>query len=233
MATDIEREPTPAVTLITLVIVSDVRLYREGIAAALAHRGRIAVLATASSVAEALDHMRSLHPDVVVVDMAMRDSLAGIRSLATRTPATKIVAFAVDELESEIASCAEAGVSGYVPCDASVDDLAVTIESVSREESPCSPRVAATLFRHIAALASGGRPAGRSAALSHREQQTLALIRGGLSNKEIAQKLTIEVATVKNHVHSLLAKLGVTTRGEAAALPQCAGIRSRVTQSQR
>jgi len=230
--TDIEREP--AVTQITLVIVSDVRLYREGIAAALAHRGRIAVLATASSVAESLDCVRSLSPDVVVVDMAIRDSLAGIRSLATRTtPGTKIVAFAVDELESEIASCAEAGVSGYVPCDASVDDLAATIESVSREESPCSPRVAATLFRHIAALANGGRTAGQTAALSHREQQTLALIRGGLSNKEIAQKLTIEVATVKNHVHSLLAKLGVTTRGEAAALPQCAGIRSRVTQSHR
>jgi DNA-binding NarL/FixJ family response regulator len=218
------------VSRITLVVVSDVRLYRDGIAAALARRDTISVVGAVSSVADALRLIGQTAPGVVVFDMATRDSLAGIRTLAANLPASKIVAFAVDDLESEIVSCAEAGVAGYVPCEASVDDLASTVESVSREESPCSPRVAATLFRRIATLAASLPGAGGGALLSNRERQILTLIRSGLSNKEIAQKLTIEVATVKNHVHSLLGKLGVTTRAEAAARQQTAGLRSRVTR---
>jgi len=214
---------------ITLVVISDVRLYREGVAAALARRDGIAVVGSAANcAADGLAEVSALRPDVVIVDMAMRDSLAGIRALATLAPATKIVVFAVDELESQIVPCAEAGVSGYVPCDASIDDLASTVESVVREESPCSPRIAATLFRRIATL-SAAAGAGTGAVLSARERQILMLIRGGLSNKEIAQKLAIEVATVKNHVHSVLGKLGVTTRAEAAACAQRVGLRSRTS----
>jgi two-component system, NarL family, nitrate/nitrite response regulator NarL len=211
---------------ITAAIISDVRLYREGIAGALSHRGRISVAAVASSIDEAFGLLAEVRPDVIVVDMAMRGSLDAVRVLSARLPETKIVAFAVDDLEAQIASCAEAGISGYVPCDASIDDLEAMIESVSREESPCSPRVAAALFRHIATLASGVR-ASTATALSQREQQILTLIRSGLSNKEIAHKLNIEVATVKNHVHNLLTKLGVSTRAEAAAHAEPAAFRSR------
>jgi two-component system nitrate/nitrite response regulator NarL len=215
--------------VVTVVIVSDVRLYRDGIAAALARRDTISVVGAAGRVAEAVGQIESLAPAVVVFDMAMRDSLAGIRTLAAGAFHSRIVAFGVDEHGSDVVSCAEAGVAGYVPCEASIDDLAATVEGVSREESPCSPRVAATLFRRIAALAATtGHTSGGGAVLSHREEQILALIRRGLSNKEIAQQLTIEVPTVKNHVHSLLGKLGVTTRAEAAAQRQPAGIRSRL-----
>ena len=214
--------------MINVVVVSDVRLYREGIAAALARRDTIAVVGVAAGVPEALCQVESSKPDVVVFDMATRDSLGGIRALAASATHSRIVAFGVDEHGSDIVSCAEAGVAGYVPCEASIDDLASTVEGVSREESPCSPRVAATLFRRIALLAAGaGRPSGTAAVLSHREQQILSLIRAGLSNKDIAQQLTIEVATVKNHVHSLLGKLGVTTRAEAAARQQPGGSRLR------
>jgi DNA-binding NarL/FixJ family response regulator len=223
------RALNPDVRPITLVVVSDVRLYREGIAAALGHRATIAVVGTAGSVAEALRQIGSSDPDVVVFDMATHDSLDGVRTLAASMPHCKIVAFAVDELGSAITSCAEAGVAGYVPCEASMDDLAATVEGVSREEPPCSPRVAAALFRRIAALAAGTSGAvSVGAHLSMREQQVLALIRDGLSNKEIAQKLTIEVATVKNHVHRVLGKLGVATRAEAAAQHHGAGFRSRM-----
>lgn len=226
--------PTPELRPITIVVVSDVRLYREGITAALDRRSTITVVGAVSNVTEALRQIRSTEPDVVVFDMTTRDSLDGVRTLAASAPHCKIVAFAVDELESVIASCAEAGVAGYVPCEASIEDLAATVEGVSRDEPPCSPRVAATLFRRIAALAAGTHGAVSSGAvLSNREQQVLMLIRGGLSNKEIAQRLTIEVATVKNHVHSLLGKLGVATRAEAAAQHHDAGLRSRMTHRSR
>ena len=213
--------------MITVVVVSDVRLYREGLAAAFGRRETISVAGTAATVAEASLHLRTHAPDVVIVDMAMRDSIDAVRALAA-VSAAKVVAFGVDELESTIVSCIEAGVAGYIPCEASIDDLVATIEGVCREQPPCSPRVTAALFRRVAALAaaSAAAPAGGTA-LSARERQILALIRDGLSNKEIAQRLVIEVTTVKNHVHSLLGKLGVATRAEAAAQHHAAGIRSR------
>ena len=215
---------------IKIIIVSDVRLYREGIAAALS-RDAFAVVGTATGCSPAaLGHVYAVPCDVVIVDMATRDSLAGIHTLADAMPHAKIIVFAVDDEAAQIVSCAEAGVAGYVPCDASLEELALTIRSVVREESPCSPRVAATLFRRIAALANEASRSGHSpTGLSAREEQILSLLRRGLSNKEIAQQLAIEVATVKNHVHSVLGKLGVTTRGEAAAFDRRSGVRSRTS----
>jgi len=199
-------------------LVSDVRLYREGVESALQRREAIEVSGTASTISDAIDRVAASDPAVIIVDMATRDSVSGIRALAAAAPRSKIVAFAVDEQASDIPSYAEAGIAGYVPCDASIDDLAATIESVTRDEAPCSPRVAGALFKRIAILAAGAAPAAQSPALSQREREILALIRNGLSNKDIARALTIEVATVKNHVHSLLTKLKVSTRAQAAAL---------------
>ena len=104
-----------------------------------------------------------------------------------------------------------------------------TVESVIRGEAFCSPQVAGALFKRIAALAAEARPAESFGLLSRREQEILALVRSGLSNKEIAVRLTIEVATVKNHIHSVLTKLHVGTRAQAASLAQPAPIRSRAT----
>jgi len=199
-------------------LVSDVRLYREGVESALRRREAIDLVGAARNMSEALDRIGEIDPAVIIVDVATRDSLAGIRALAAAAPRSKIVAFAVDEQASDIPSYAEAGIAGYVPCDASIDDLAATIESVMRDEAPCSPRVAGALFKRIATLASGSAPVLPQPALSQREHEILALIRNGLSNKDIARTLTIEVATVKNHVHSLLTKLNVSSRAEAAAI---------------
>ena len=199
-------------------LVSDVRLYREGVESALRRRETIDVIGTAGNVADAIDRVPALNPDVIIVDVAMRDSVAGIRALVAASPRSKIVAFAVDEQVADVPSFAEAGVAGYVPSDASIDDLAATIESVTRDEAPCSPRVGGALFKRVATLAATAAPVVYAPALSQREHEILSLIRHGLSNKDIARTLTIEVATVKNHVHSLLTKLNVSTRAEAAAI---------------
>jgi two-component system nitrate/nitrite response regulator NarL len=227
MAMEARVEPRPDLSRIRALLVSDVRLYREGVEAALGRRDAIDVVGTASTIGEAIERVAVLDPAVIIVDVATRDSLSGIRLLAAAAPRSKIVAFAVDEAASDIPSYAEAGVAGYVPCDASIDVLASTIESVTREEAPCSPRVGGALFRHIATLAAAAAPL-RDSRLSQREHEILGLIRSGLSNKDIARALTIEVATVKNHVHSLLQKLHVSTRAEASALGQSTATRSRV-----
>lgn len=225
----------PERSRIRAFLVSDVRLYREGVEAALGRRDTIDVVGTASDIPGAIDRVAALAPTVIIVDIATHDSLSGIRRLAAAAPRSKIVAFAVDERKADIPAYAEARIAGYVPSEASLDDLAMTIASVTRDEAPCSPRVAGALFKRIARLAAampaGATPAVEPPALSQREHEILALIRSGLSNKEISQALTIEVATVKNHVHSLLTKLKVSTRVEAAVFARSMCVRSKVTRS--
>jgi DNA-binding NarL/FixJ family response regulator len=121
--------------------------------------------------------------------------------------------------EHRILACAEAGASGYVPHDASLEELLTVVQAVAQGELLCSPRMAASLFRRLAALASAGT--GRDhqvvGTLTDREREITLLLERQLSNKDIARTLHIEVATVKNHVHNILHKLGVATRTEAAA----------------
>jgi DNA-binding NarL/FixJ family response regulator len=126
-----------------------------------------------------------------------------------------VVALAAPESEEDIIALAEAGVLGYVTRDESLDNLVTTIESVARDEMACSPWMATVLVRRVQALAAE-RP-GPTQRLTAREAEILELIAQGLSNKEIAARLFIEVTTVKNHVHNILEKLGVSRREEAVA----------------
>jgi two-component system, NarL family, nitrate/nitrite response regulator NarL len=127
-----------------------------------------------------------------------------------------VVALGVSEDPDEVLECAEAGVAGYVSRRATVEDLVKTIEGVERGELCCSPRMAAEMFHRVAALAAG-QAAARLFPLTVREQAIVQLISRGLSNKEIAHALSIEVATVKTHVHHILEKLGVPRRAAVAA----------------
>jgi DNA-binding NarL/FixJ family response regulator len=140
-----------------------------------------------------------------------------IRAVRRQLPAIKVVAFAVEELENILIRCAEAGVSGYVTCDASLDELVSVIRSVVREEYVCPPRIAAMLLRRLASPGDQGDSTVNTAILTSRERQVLRYICEGLSNKEIAHTCNISEATVKTHVHHLLEKLKVSSRSEAAA----------------
>jgi DNA-binding NarL/FixJ family response regulator len=202
---------------IRVLLVADVRLYREGLADSLTSRGRLTVCGTSGTRAEALAGVSSLQPDVVAIDTAMRESLEVIRDLRRHRSQAKILAFAVDESSSDVLDCAEAGATGYVAADASLDDLVLAIERIAREELVCSPRVAARLFDRISRSADPSPASSSFHGLTIRERQVLELIREGYSNKEIGQKLNIAEPTVKNHVHHLLAKLDVPSRGQAAA----------------
>ena len=210
--------------MIRVVIVADIRLYREGVARVLARHPRIRVVGAADGATSVEQLLANGRTDVVLLDMATANSTSLIRTLAAAAPDVKVIALGLSERESDVIECAEAGISGYVTGDASLDDLAETIESVERGEMPCSPRVAATLLRRVAALAAQQNTRPNDVALTRRELQILHLIDEGLSNKEIAERLFIEVATVKNHVHNILEKLNVQRRGEAAARSRSFGL---------
>ena len=145
------------------------------------------------------------------------ESVDFVRTLQLTAPEVKTVVFGVEGDEAEIVAFAQAGVAGYVPSDASMDVLTSAIAGVKGGDLVCPPLVAATILRHVGATAGGVRSTRPADNLTSRELEVLALIDAGLSNKEIAVRLRIEVATVKNHVHHLLEKLHVSSRAEAAA----------------
>ena len=213
----VEHAPSSGTAVVRVLVIAGVRLYREGMSFNLANRPGLKVVGSAATRAEALPLITNLRPAVVVLDMAAERSLDLVRAIKEIDALVKIVAFAVEEHEPEIIACAEAGVDGYVSCEGSMDDLTATIAGVTRGELICSPKVAATLLRRVGALANGVRNPHVTDGLTSRECEVLGLIDEGLSNKEIAVRLRIEVATVKNHVHNLLEKLHVTSRGEAAS----------------
>jgi two-component system nitrate/nitrite response regulator NarL len=201
-----------------IIIVSDARLYREGLALSLARVDRIVVVGVADTVASALICIEANNPDVILLDFAMPDALVLPDAIAGARLPAKVVAFSVAETEDEICECAEAGIAGYVARNGSKEDLIAAVENAVRGEVICSPRAAASLFRRLAAHVRTTRQRPREAALTSREQDIIALIDKGLSNKEIARQLKISLPTVKNHVHHILEKLQVRRRGAAAAL---------------
>jgi DNA-binding NarL/FixJ family response regulator len=201
---------------VSVLIVADVRLYRESLALMLSSRGFVSMAGAATRL-DGLTKARELRPGVAIVDIASRGALEFISALRQESVRPKILGLAVDEETSDVIECAEAGADGYVTADATIEDLERAIDRVGHEELLCSPRIAATLFRR---LAIGGIRAVAGAsedALTNRERQIWNFIGQGLSNKEIAAALNISILTVKNHVHHLLGKLNVSTRSQAAS----------------
>jgi DNA-binding NarL/FixJ family response regulator len=203
-----------------VVIISSIRLYRDGLAEVLSQQVDIVVVGTVGHPAAGLDTLTELDPDVVLVDLGTPDGLAILRQVVQGQPRARVVALGLPETESHVIACAEAGAAGYVPREATLDDLVRAIRAAERGEIQCSPEVAAGLFRRLARWARNDPAGARETPvtrLTRREREVADLIAQGLSNKEIAVRLGIELATVKNHVHNLLEKLRVHRRGEAAA----------------
>lgn len=206
-----------AAALISVFIVSEVRLYRDGIGRLLEHGTGIRVAGTAGTHREALPLLRVDAPDIVLLDAPLHEGPTVLRDIGV--PAQKAVILGVVEREEEVIAWAEAGAAGYVSRDGSSEDLTATIRAVARGETLYSPRMVAALLRRLATLAQD-IPPPRSEVderLTPRERQVAHLIGQGLSNKEIARRLCISLPTVKNHVHNILQKLDVSRRGQAAA----------------
>jgi DNA-binding NarL/FixJ family response regulator len=196
-----------------VLILSAMRIHRESVATLLRSRGLEAegCPLLRGALRSALVAER---PDVVVLDVFAADPIGAVES-ARFAGAEKIVALGAAETERDVWACAEAGIAGYVGTDDSLDDLIAAVGSAAEGDLWCSPRVAAILAKGVA---NGGRRASSaSSRLTGREVEILGLISDGLSNKEIASRLSIELATVKNHVHSILGKLHVHHRWEAVA----------------
>jgi DNA-binding NarL/FixJ family response regulator len=204
--------------MIRILIVGGIRLYREGLAQLLGRRGGLTVIGAEPNLRDPAADIQRLEPDVVLLDMATAESYALVRDLKRLAPAVPVVALGVSEREGDILACMEAGVAGYVTREGCVEDLVAAMESAARGELRCAPDIAGLLVRRLAALAADREASRWQAHLTAREREIVRLLEQDLSNKEIAVRLGIEVATVKNHVHHLLEKLNVRRRTEAARL---------------
>ena len=215
--------------MIRILIISDIRLYSEGLSEILGQLEGINVIGVASDLDSAILSIEKSAPDVVLQDMTMESSCRTVQYIITSCPDVKIVALAVPEDENNIFACAKAGITGYIAREASLDELLRAVQIAVKGELYCPQKFAASLMSKIRMQTASATRAlkekrKRSDALfktlTKREWQIAGLVADGFSNKQIARHLTIEVSTVKNHVHSILVKMGVDSRGQAAHLLQ-------------
>jgi two-component system nitrate/nitrite response regulator NarL len=194
--------------------ITDNRLFGEALARALRAAGLDASATTRPDDREAAASI-SAGVAVALIDARMPGSVLVVRRLRAAAPATKTIMLGVDGNEREVIGYIEAGALGYLPRGAGIDDLLTAIDRAARGESTCSPRVTAALMERVTALAER-RSSVAESALTPREFEIVSLLQEGLSNKEIADRLYIELQTAKNHVHNILKKLNVQHRSEVA-----------------
>ena len=196
-----------------VVIVSDVLLYREGLAASLARDGRLEVIA-ALGASDAPEALEELSPDALLLDASMERGLVLARRIRSDFPELRVVGFGIAVGAASLIACAESGLAAFVDCNGTVAELVSAVHGALRGELSCSPRVTAMMCDRLASLAGATTESGEP--LTRREREVAALVAEGLSNKEIAIDLRIGPATVKNHVHNILDKLKVRRRAAIA-----------------
>ena len=200
------------------LIVSEVRFLRESLAEILAHAPGIQIRGQSATLDDAREAARALRPAVVLLDAAFPGGMGAVTQLSAIIPEASVVVFAIAETEENVLAWAEAGVAGYVPNTASVSDLIALIGQISRGEQACPSRIAGSLLRRVATSGRGTASGAPAPPLTRREFEILRLICDGLSNKDIARRLSISLGTTKSHVHNLLGKLSVQRRAEATRL---------------
>jgi DNA-binding NarL/FixJ family response regulator len=209
---------------VSVLLVTQIRLYSDGIASALNEIAAIGRVCAETSCSAALSRLRHERFDVVVLDVAGIDEVAEAQAFTHAVRSARVVALAVRDHDHDVVAWVEHGAAGIVTRQASFDDLLHAILAAARGDCHCSPRVAGALVRRVAEGAAERRRVALRTPLTLREREIAELLIDGLSNKEIAARLLLGVSTVKNHVHHILAKVDARTRGEAVARLIAAGI---------
>ncbi len=201
----------------------------EGLRTILAKSPGILIIGESSDGAEAIEKVAQLSPDVVILDLKLPrvDGLGVIRSLQTRAPNVKVILFAGSEQKVDFVEAMKLGCSGILVKDAPTNLVEKSIQKVYAGEIWLDSNTTAAVIRQFASPAefqstapaaplTNGKPARERAQLSQREREIIVLIAQGYKNKEIAEKMFITEQTVKNHLHNVFDKLGVSDRLELA-----------------
>jgi DNA-binding NarL/FixJ family response regulator len=208
---------------INILLVNEIRLMGNVIASALEDEPDIKVVGRATNVDDALKLVQENDVDVALVSTRLPDqgALKLTNAITGLAPNTKVLALGLTEEKKRVLRYVEAGATGYILKDDSLDDMIDNVRAAVDDKVFVSPKIAAAMMERLSDLAQMFSDVENSvtddAGLTPREIEVLELIGEGLTNQEISKQLVIEVGTVKNHVHSILDKLNVGSRGEAAA----------------
>lgn len=218
---------------ISLVLIDDNRLLREGLAALIHNQPGFRVLAASADVEEALRKVRETMPDVVLVDFGLEDhdSLSLTATVHAEVPAARVIVMGLLAMQEDVADYVRAGASGFIMKEASFEDFFATIRAVAAGAEVLPPALTTSLFAQIANNVSrtSKRKMLQAVTLTKREREVIDLLGEGLSNKEISSRMNIAVHTVKSHVHNVLEKLALHSRLEVAAFSHGGGGRPRKT----
>lgn len=211
-----EARSVPEVTVARdALVISAVCFVRQSLVEILGRLAGVRVCGEAATAEQALERVGSDLPALVLLDAAFPQGIVTAGRIAAALPGVSLIALGVREAEHEVLAWAEAGVAGYVPDTASIEDLIALIDQICRGEQTCSSRIAGSLLRRIAAIRRAAPPSSTDVCpLTTREREVLQMVGAGLSNKEIARKLNISLGTTKSHVHNLLAKLSLRRRAD-------------------
>nr|BFD82596.1 response regulator transcription factor [Streptomyces sp. Xyl84] len=207
-------------TPVSLLIVDDHPVVRDGLRGMFEAAPGFTVLGEASGGAEAVEKAAALDPDVVLMDLRMPggSGVDAIRELTRRGARAKVLVLTTFDTDSDTLPAIEAGATGYLLKDAPREELFTAVRAAAEGRTVLSPAVASRLVSAVRAPAAGSEP------LSAREREVLVLVARGTSNREIARELFISEATVKTHLTHLYAKLGVKDRAAAVAAAYDRGI---------
>jgi two-component system nitrate/nitrite response regulator NarL len=209
-----------------ILLVDDHLLFRKGLVRLLDAQPDFEVVGEAADGLEAISQVELLRPDLVLMDIRMPncDGLEATRRIKAQMPDVRVVMLTVSEDEQDLATAVRYGADGYLLKDLLPEALFQHLRGVMAGEAPISRTMTVKLFHQLAQRSQPAIQPAAAAVLSARECEVLALVVEGFSNQRIADELNIARNTVKNHLRSILAKLGVRNRAQAAAYAVSQGL---------
>jgi two-component system, NarL family, nitrate/nitrite response regulator NarL len=211
-------------SLIRLVVVDDHILFREGLIAIVRSASDVEVVGQAGSVSEAIELVRVIKPDIILMDFGLPDGTGAdaTRAILKEHPECKIVFLTMSEEDEDLFTAIRSGARGYLLKNLHPTKLISTLRSVQQGESALSRTMTLRVMEELSRTRKAEYPP--EITLTHREIDVLRAVAAGLSNQDIANHLFITENTVKYHVHSILDKLKLTSRKEAATYARKHGL---------
>ncbi len=205
---------------IKIFLIEDNRILRDGIKAIINKQADLRIVASTEGNHDTLQQAKGLKPQVVLIDLGLRnaDGLRVVTALTKELPQTKIIGMGLIPSQLDIVEFVQAGASGFILKDATIEDVLRTIRLVAQGVRILPPLLTGSLFTHVVdhALRKGKGKLLDAVRMTKREREIIVLIAEGMSNKEIAERLNLSTYTVKSHIHNILEKMALHSRLEIA-----------------
>jgi DNA-binding NarL/FixJ family response regulator len=205
---------------IKIVLVEDNRILRDGIKAVINAQADLKVVAASGGNHDTMLQARTRKPHVILLDLGLRNGsgLHMVKELSRELPQIKVIGMGLIPSQLDVIEFVEAGASGFILKDASIDDVLRTIRSVAGGTKILPPTLTESLFTRVIeqALQKGKGNLPDAVRMTKREREIIVLIAEGMSNKEIADRLSLSTYTVKSHVHNILEKMALHSRLQIA-----------------